>query len=134
MSNKNLMSTKTIIEIIKILNKKTYINAILIQLPIPYKIEKEKIYSYIKTKKDIDFLNPKTFGTYIMNNNKNIIPCTAQAIDFFFKLAKIKTKGLKACIIGFSNIVGKPISYLLKFKVIKQKIIHKNKNTYKYSL
>lgn len=116
----------SIILLIKILNNNTLINAIIIQMPIAAKFKKS-MFNKITIKKDIDMLNPQTFGSYILNHKKNINSCTSLSILKILKISKIKIKGLIIAIFGFSNIVGKPITFDLFSKGAT--VISINKNT-----
>lgn len=123
--------TSTIIKIIKIINTDKNINGIITQLPFPKKISKEKIFSSIDKSKDIDLINPKNIGEYITGYKKIITPCTINAIRQIINHIKINTKGINVCIIGFSNIIGKPLTHFLYSKGISITIINKNNKDYK---
>ncbi|HIH2762567.1 MAG TPA: tetrahydrofolate dehydrogenase/cyclohydrolase catalytic domain-containing protein [Candidatus Azoamicus sp. MARI] len=127
----NSIKTNTIIQIINIINKDKNINGIIIQLPLPNKLKKKYIFLSINKKKDIDLLNPKNIGQYINGYEKNIIPCTVNAVKQTLIYLKIKTKGLNACIIGFSNIVGKPLIYQLYSMGITPTIINQHNKQFK---
>ncbi|HIH2763514.1 MAG TPA: tetrahydrofolate dehydrogenase/cyclohydrolase catalytic domain-containing protein [Candidatus Azoamicus sp.] len=124
-------TTNTLIKLNKFINNDKNINGIIIQLPLPQKLIKKKIYLSINEKKDIDLINPKNIGKYITGYKKNITPCTVKAIQQILKYKKINTKGLKACIVGFSNIIGKPLSQLLYSLGITTTIINKTNNNFK---
>lgn len=129
-TSKNI-KTSTLIKIITCINNDKNINGIILQLPLPKNLIKKKIFLSIKEKKDIDLINPNNIGKYITGYKKNIIPCTVNAIKQVLIYTKIKTKGLKACIIGFSDIVGKPLVYLLYSMGITTTIINQNDNKFK---
>ncbi|HIH2762237.1 MAG TPA: Rossmann-fold NAD(P)-binding domain-containing protein [Candidatus Azoamicus sp.] len=76
-------------------------------------------------------MNPKNLGKYVTGYKKHIIPCTIKAIKQIIEYIKIKTKGIKACIIGFSNIVGKPLIFQLYSMGITITIINKNDINFK---
>lgn len=132
-TSKNI-KTLTLIKIIKIINKDKDINSIIIQLPLPKNIFKKNIFLAINTKKDIDFINPKNLGYYISGYKKKIYPCTPKAIENIIEFKKIKTKGLKICLLGFSNIIGKPITYTFSQKGMILTITNKNDNEFKKSI
>ncbi len=121
--SKNIKN-KTIKIIIKLINLDKTINAIIIQLPL-YKNIKNLIFNYISVNKDIDMLNPKTFGSYILNYKKKFHSCTSKAIIKMLNLKKIKIKATKVIIFGFSNIVGKPLMFDLFSKGATVTVINK---------
>ncbi|HIH2763198.1 MAG TPA: tetrahydrofolate dehydrogenase/cyclohydrolase catalytic domain-containing protein [Candidatus Azoamicus sp.] len=125
------IKTHTLIKIIKFINIDKNINGIIIQLPLPNNLIKKNIFLSINEKKDIDLINPKSIGKYITGYKKNILPCTINAIKQVLTYTKIKTLGAKACIIGFSNIIGKPLTYLLYSMGITITIINKHDNNFK---
>lgn len=103
--------TKTLTLLITLINKDDKINAILIQLPIPINLNKKIIFSTIKTNKDIDLLNPLTFGNHITGYDKKIYSCTSKSILTLLNILKINISGLIIALYGFSNIVGKPVLF-----------------------
>ena len=104
---------KNLLSFIEKCNKDNNINGIMIQLPLPNNLKKYErlILDSIDIKKDIDGLNSKSLGN-LMVNNKSFIPCTALGIISLLKSYNIKLSGKKVCIIGRSNIVGKPLEQL----------------------
>lgn len=98
--------------IIETLNKKSDINGILVQLPLPKHIDEFSINSKIIPEKDVDVFSPINIGKMILNKSK-LLPCTPAGIIEMLKYHKIKIEGRNCVVIGRSNIVGKPISILL---------------------
>lgn len=121
----------TILKIIKIVNNDENINGVITQLPLPKKLSKKKIFSSIKKTKDLDLINPENMGKYITGYKNFTIPCTIKAIKQILKHMKIKTKGINACIVGFSNIIGKPLTHLLYDKGLTLTIINKYNKDFK---
>ncbi len=102
----------TINKIITIINNDKNINAISIQLPVPKKINTNILLNKIKINKDVDMLNKQNFANYITTNKKNK-SSTALAIIETLKIINIKINNLKIILLGFSNIIGKPILFSL---------------------
>ncbi len=99
-----------ILNLIDKLNIDSSIHGIIVQLPIPKNINANKILSRIDINKDVDFLNPLSFGKYV---NNIIYPCTPSAIDLILKTTLVNFNGLTSVILGTSNIVGKPLIFKL---------------------
>ncbi len=114
---------------VEALNVDPHCHGIIIQLPLMSKNQLEMI-KLIDPKKDVDGLHPLNMGLLSYGDIKNcFIPCTAlgclhvilKALDLkvekvdsnIFDLAKKALGGLSILIVGRSNIVGKPLSYLL---------------------
>lgn len=103
----------TILIILKIINLDIFVNGIIIQLPIVKSLNKSILFNSISVNKDIDLLNSSNFGNYLFGYSNSIIPSTVRSVLFLFRKLKIKCFGLKCAIFGFSNIIGKPLSFEL---------------------
>ncbi|QJC35514.1 bifunctional methylenetetrahydrofolate dehydrogenase/methenyltetrahydrofolate cyclohydrolase FolD [Enterobacteriaceae endosymbiont of Donacia sparganii] len=103
------ISEKKIINIINFLNKNKYIDGILIQLPLPKKINIIKILEKIHPKKDVDGFHPYNIGR-LCQRAPLLRPCTSLGILRLLKYYKVNTHGLNAVIVGASNIVGRPMA------------------------
>lgn len=98
--------------LIETLNKKSSINGILVQLPLPKHIDEFAINSKIVPEKDVDVFNPINIGK-MMLNRAELLPCTPAGIIEMLKYYNIEISGKNCVVIGRSNIVGKPIATLL---------------------
>ncbi|NIH41165.1 MAG: bifunctional methylenetetrahydrofolate dehydrogenase/methenyltetrahydrofolate cyclohydrolase FolD [Buchnera aphidicola (Periphyllus aceris)] len=123
---------KKIINLLEKLNKNKYIHGILVQLPLPKKINTHKILKKISYKKDVDGFHPFNVGL-LFQKHPNLRSCTPFGIIQLLKKIKIKIKGLNALIIGDSNIVGKPMMLELLLKNCTTTVANKfTKNLYKH--
>lgn len=100
------------------LNNDPNIHGILVQLPLPKNISTQKVIKAIGPKKDVDGFNAINVGKLsigeITGENKAIVPCTPLGCVHLIKNALGKDlTGLKALVIGCSNIVGRPLARLL---------------------
>ena len=102
---------KELLELISNYNNDTSIDGILLQLPIPNHINKEKVIDKISVEKDVDGFNSKNIGLLALGRPQ-VVPCTPLGC---LKLLKTETSlsGKNVIIIGRSNIVGRPLSFLL---------------------
>lgn len=105
------VTEKELLELISNYNNDTSIDGILLQLPIPNHINKEKVIDKISVEKDVDGFNSKNIGLLALGRPQ-VIPCTPLGC---LKLLKTETSlsGKNVIIIGRSNIVGRPLSFLL---------------------
>ena len=101
------VSEEKIIKKIKSLNKDDTINGIMLQLPIPEKFNEERILNTISPEKDVDGLG-HVAQSKLFAGNPTFIPCTTKGIMAIFDYYKINLEGKNVCIIGRSNLVGKP--------------------------
>ena len=105
------VTEKVLLELISDYNNDSSIDGILLQLPIPNHINKEKVIDKISVEKDVDGFNSKNIGLLALGRPQ-VIPCTPLGC---LKLLKTETSlsGKNVIIIGRSNIVGRPLSFLL---------------------
>ena len=103
---------KEIIDKIKELNKDDKVSGILVQLPLPNQIRKEKIINLIDPSKDVDGFHPINVGN-LSSGYKSIIPCTPMGCLLLLKKVDNNLTGKHAVIIGRSNLNGKPMAQLL---------------------
>jgi len=103
---------ETIINTIKLMNENQNINGILVQLPLPPHINQTKILEEIDPKKDVDGFHPYNMGRLCLGLD-SFVPCTPLGVMKIFEEYDIDVKGKDVCIVGASNIVGKPMAALL---------------------
>ena len=101
-----------LLEIINKLNKRTDINGILCQLPLPRHINEEAIINAISPEKDVDAFHPQNVGK-IMIGDYDFLPCTPAGVMELLASQNVEICGKHCVIIGRSNIVGKPMSMLM---------------------
>ena len=112
------ISEADLIAKIKELNEDKKTHGILVQLPLPKHISTRKVISTIDYHKDVDGFNVINVGKLsvgeIDGEDKAIIPCTPLGCLHLIKSSKGQNlSGLKALVIGSSNIVGRPLARLL---------------------
>ena len=103
---------ETIINTIKLMNENQNINGILVQLPLPPHINQTKILEAIDPKKDVDGFHPYNMGRLCLDLD-SFVPCTPLGVMRIFEEYGIDVKGKDVCVVGASNIVGKPMAALL---------------------
>ena len=119
---------KEVLDKINELNNDKNISGILVQLPLPEQISKEKIINAIDPKKDVDGFNPINVGN-LASGYKSIVPCTPLGCLLLIKKVEKNLSGKHAVIIGRSNLNGKPMAQLLLKENCTVTIVHsKTKN------
>ena len=117
------VSEKDILEKIEELNKNDKISGILVQLPLPSQISKEKIINAINPSKDVDGFNPVNVGN-LSSGYDSIVPCTPLGCLLLIKKIEPNLVGKHAVIIGRSNLNGKPMAQLLLKENCTVTIVH----------
>ena len=105
-------SENKLLNLINELNNDDQVNGILVQLPLPSHISSKKILVSIDPQKDVDGFHLENVGR-LVTGNALFKPCTPAGIIKLLDEYKIEIEGKNAVIIGRSNIVGKPVSFLL---------------------
>ena len=110
------------------LNNNSEVSGILVQLPLPDQIDKEKIINAILPSKDVDGFSPVNVGN-LASGYKAIIPCTPLGCLLLIKKVEKNLSGRHAVIVGRSNLNGKPMAQLLLKENCTVTIVHsKTKN------
>ena len=105
-------------QIIEEFNNDDEVHGILVQSPLPKKIDELKIASKILPRKDVDGFNPVNLGRLVQGDTGGIIPCTPLGIIQLLENTGETLEGKKATVLGRSRIVGMPLSILLSMKGI----------------
>ncbi|MEA3383384.1 MAG: bifunctional methylenetetrahydrofolate dehydrogenase/methenyltetrahydrofolate cyclohydrolase FolD [Campylobacterota bacterium] len=106
------ISQENILEIIHMMNKNPNIDGILVQLPLPAHINTTEILEAIDPTKDVDGFHPFNVGRVVAGLD-GFIPATPYGIMELLKEYNIDPKGKDVCVVGASNIVGKPMATLM---------------------
>ena len=118
---------KEVLNKINELNNDKNISGILVQLPLPEQISKEKIINAIDPKKDVDGFNPINVGN-LASGYKSIVPCTPLGCLLLIKKVEKNLSGKHAVIIGRSNLNGKPMAQLLLKENCTVTVVHSKTN------
>lgn len=95
------------------LNERADVTGILVQLPLPEHIDKNKIVTAISPLKDVDGFTPENVGRLAIGLEPYFYPATPQGIIMLLDEYNIPLEGADAVVIGRSNIVGKPMTQML---------------------
>lgn len=94
------------------LNADPKVNGILVQLPLPFNIDEQRVIERISPEKDVDAFHPANVGR-ITIGNYTFLPCTPAGIISLMDHYGVEISGKRCAVIGRSNIVGKPMALLL---------------------
>ena len=108
----NDVKEEEVLKKIKELNKDKNVSGILVQLPLPNQIDKEKIINSIDPAKDVDGFNPINVGN-LASGHDAIVPCTPLGCLLLLKKLEKNLSGKHAVSIGRSNLNGKSMAQLL---------------------
>ena len=103
---------KIVLKKIEELNKDESVSGILVQLPLPKHIDKQKVIEAIHPSKDVDGFHPMNVGN-LSSGYESSVPCTPLGCYLLIKKVEPNLSGKKAVIVGRSNLNGKPMTQLL---------------------
>lgn len=112
-----------LIRMIHNLNKSLSIDGILIQMPLPKHIHKDRVISEIDPHKDVDGMHPLNAGLFYQGQ-RGFVPCTALSAMAFIHESKIDLSGKEVVVVGRSNVIGKPIAHLCLQENASVTIVH----------
>ncbi|HHF7343767.1 TPA: bifunctional methylenetetrahydrofolate dehydrogenase/methenyltetrahydrofolate cyclohydrolase FolD [Legionella feeleii] len=98
-----------LLNLIEELNQSPEVDGILVQLPLPERIDSNKIIECINPAKDVDGFHPYNVGR-LTQRNPLLRPCTPYGIINLLKFYQIPLSGKHTVVIGASNIVGRPMA------------------------
>jgi methylenetetrahydrofolate dehydrogenase (NADP+)/methenyltetrahydrofolate cyclohydrolase len=105
-------SAIALLDLVTSLNTRDEVDGVLVQLPLPTGIDEAKIIEAIDPAKDVDAFHPVTIGRLAMGR-PTFVPCTPAGIIELLDRARIPISGANACVVGRSQIVGRPVAQLL---------------------
>ncbi|MDO5356194.1 MAG: bifunctional methylenetetrahydrofolate dehydrogenase/methenyltetrahydrofolate cyclohydrolase FolD [Conchiformibius sp.] len=117
-------SEDELLELIDRLNNQADVDGILIQLPLPEHIDKQKVLERIRPDKDVDGFHPYNMGRLAVRLPL-LRPCTPKGIMTLLAAYQIPVRGKKAVIVGASNIVGRPLALELMLAGATVNVCHR---------
>ncbi len=106
------VTTDDVLALVHQLNADSLVSGILVQLPLPEQVESRAVLDAIDPTKDVDAFHPLNVGL-ISQGRPRFLPCTPHGIVQMLKRYGIETAGKHVCVIGRSDIVGKPMAMML---------------------
>ncbi len=114
-----------LVEEVSILNRDEHISGIIVQLPIPARLDKRKIIDAIQIEKDVDGLTSENKKRFEAGDPRAIVPATARGVLSLLKAYGVGVKAKKATVVGRSDLVGAPIATLLAREGAEVTVCHR---------
>lgn len=105
-------STAELLALIAQLNANDDVHGILVQLPLPKQVDAQAVLAAIDPAKDADGFHAINAGRLVLGENATV-PCTPLGCLILLREVQPQLSGLRAVVVGRSNIVGKPMAHLL---------------------
>jgi methylenetetrahydrofolate dehydrogenase (NADP+)/methenyltetrahydrofolate cyclohydrolase len=98
-----------LLTLIHALNAEDRVDGILLQLPLPKGLDSTEIMDTIDPAKDVDGFHPINTGL-LAQKRPGLRPCTPWGVIRLAKEYQLELTGLRAVVVGASNIVGRPMA------------------------
>ncbi|MFH1256107.1 MAG: tetrahydrofolate dehydrogenase/cyclohydrolase catalytic domain-containing protein [Candidatus Diapherotrites archaeon] len=118
------ISEAKLIGIVDELNNDESVNGIIVQLPLPKNIDETKIMRTINPMKDADGFHPTNIGKMFINR-EFLLPATPKGVIELLEGNSVKIEGEEVCVVGRSNVVGKPLAVLFMNRNATVTVCHK---------
>jgi len=105
-------TTEELLELVKTLNAMTDVDGLLVQLPLPANVDERLVIEAIDPAKDVDGFHPVNIGRLSLGQ-QTLAPCTPVGIIELLERSSVQLRGANACVVGRSQIVGRPLAQLL---------------------
>ncbi len=106
------ISTGELLRIIEDFNRNPEVDGILVQTPLPKQVDTQRVLQAVDPAKDADGFHPCNVGNLVANRPAPRA-CTPAGILELLKRSQIPIAGRRAVIVGRSDIVGKPMAFML---------------------
>ncbi len=116
-------SEAELLAVVEELNRRTDVDGILVQLPLPPHIDSGRVIEAIDPAKDVDGFHPINAGR-LAAGQPGLVPCTPLGCIILAKSVQPDLSGMEAVVVGRSNIVGKPVAQLLLAENCTVTIVH----------
>ncbi|MHB0957355.1 MAG: bifunctional methylenetetrahydrofolate dehydrogenase/methenyltetrahydrofolate cyclohydrolase FolD [Pirellulaceae bacterium] len=105
-------SEDELLEVIARLNADPSVHGILVQLPLPARMDATRVLDAVDPAKDVDAFHPENVGLLVQGRPR-FLPCTPHGIQQMLHRHQISVSGKHVVVVGRSDIVGKPLALML---------------------
>ena len=106
-------STERLLEEIARLNADSSVVGILLQLPVPEKVDRYRLFDAIDPAKDVDAVGAMNVSDFYRAQLGRFIPCTPRGVLTLLGWYGVPVEGARVAVIGRSDIAGKPLALIL---------------------
>src|SRR5712671_2839758 len=117
------VTTLDLLAVVEDLNRDNNVDGILIQLPLPPQVDTKRILEAVDPAKDVDGFHPINLGR-LVSGRPGLVACTPAGCMEILRRNDIQIEGANAVVLGRSDIVGKPMAFLLKDAAATVTICH----------
>ncbi len=106
-------TTDSMLEILGGLNRDASTTGILLQMPLPERVDRFRLFDAIAPDKDVDAVGASAVIGFYRGQWGRFIPCTTRGVLALLDYYKVPVDGWRAAVIGRSDIAGKPTALVL---------------------
>ena len=106
------------------LNADEAVHGILVFCPLPAHLNERAVCERIAPDKDVDGTTAMSAAGVFLGKPIGYPPCTADAVVRILEDRQVPLRGRKVCVVGRSNVVGKPLSLMLIGKSATVTVCH----------
>ena len=106
-------TTESLVQTITKLNEDRRMTGILLQLPLPEKVDKFRLFDVIEPLKDVDGVSSASVAGFYRGEWGRFLPCTPRGVLTMLDFYRVPVAGMRAVVIGRSDIAGKPLALIL---------------------
>ena len=103
---------RELLDLLTELNERPDVHSILLQLPLPAHLDSERLLEQISADKDADGFHAANIGKLVLQQPAPL-PCTPAGVMELLRYYRIEVAGKECVVVGRSNIVGKPMAFML---------------------
>ena len=122
-------TTETLLETVDRLNRDESVTGILIQLPLPDRVDPFQLFDAIAPFKDVDAVGASSVSGFYRGKWGRFIPCTPRGVLSLLDYYKVPVDGARAVVIGRSDIAGKPAALILGGRLRNATVTWCHRNT-----
>jgi methylenetetrahydrofolate dehydrogenase (NADP+) / methenyltetrahydrofolate cyclohydrolase len=114
-----------ILQLVEVLGSQPDVHGILVQLPLPGHVSKDRVIQAIPVGKDVDAFHPESVG-HALIGDETMAPCTPQGVLHLLDAAGVTLRGSEVCVVNHSNLIGKPLAAMLIHRDATVTVCHKH--------
>ena len=103
------------------------VHGVILQQPLPRHLDIRRIADAMPPDKDVDGANPVNLGRLAFGSGTEFVPATPAAVMLLLeRSSRWPLTGIRACMVGRSNVVGLPVSLLLMRESATLTVAHRD--------
>ena len=106
------VTTEELLALVEDLNNRDDVDGILVQLPLPPRVDTKRVLEAVDPAKDVDGFHPTNLGR-LVSGRPGLVACTPVGVMEILRRSGATIEGANAVVLGRSDIVGKPTALLL---------------------